>query len=200
MNVIITYIRYIPEWDIGPPWAPWDRPARPGRPAGPADRQCQSQTGSAAPGRRPAARRSRLSFRKSRKGISCKESPSPAEPGINAAGVPHITGKCSKIRSKIHSKIGPQKLAKIVPKGLQNGGLNGSKITLLGDLPEVCWICYLLYGSHMGLSRGAPGRHPKSGPNPEPLPNPIFPHFGRIWGSIWEPFWHNFCSFSGSNF
>ena len=75
-----------------------------------------------------------------------------------------------------------------------------SKISLLGDLPEVSWICYLLYGSHMGLSRGAPGRHQKSSPIPEPLPNPIFLHFKRIWGSIWEPIWHNFGSFLGVRF
>ena len=84
------------------------------------------------------------------------------------------------------------KLPKISAKGFQNGSQNSSQITLLGDLPEVSWICYLLYGSHMGLSRDAPGRHPKSSPIPEPLPNPIFLHFKRIWGSIWEPFWHNF--------
>ena len=92
------------------------------------------------------------------------------------------------------------KMRKRSPKGLQNGGLNGSKIALLGDLPEVSWIWYLLYGSHMGLSRGAPGRHPKSGPNPEPLPNPLFPHFGRIWGSIGEPIWLQFGSFFMSGF
>ena len=84
------------------------------------------------------------------------------------------------------------KIRKMSPKGLQNGCQNGSKITLLGDLPEVSWICYLLYGSHMGLSRDAPGRHPKSSPIPEHLPNPIFLHFERIWNSIWEPFWHHF--------
>ena len=80
-----------------------------------------------------------------------------------------------------------KRIPKLTPTLFQN--------TLLGDLPEVSWIWYLLYGSHMGLSRDAPGRHPKSSPIPEPLPNTIVLDFERIWASFWEPFWHNFRSF-----
>ena len=76
----------------------------------------------------------------------------------------------------------------------------GAEIGLLSDMPEVSWICYLLYLRHMGLSRGAPGRHPESSWNPEPCPDPIFMIFGWILGSIWELSWHNFRLFFGVRF
>ena len=44
-------------------------------------------------------------------------------------------------------------------------------------MPEVSWICYLLHLSHMGLSWGAPGRHPESSWNPEPFTDLIFLFF-----------------------
>ena len=58
--------------------------------------------------------------------------------------------------------FGIPKMRKMTPKGLQNGGQNGSKIALFGYLPKASWICYSLHLGHIGRFGGAPASHPKS--------------------------------------
>ena len=87
----------------------------------------------------------------------------------------------------------------MAPKGYQHGAQNGSQNYRFGDLPNVSWICYLLYLEHISLPRVGPKRPPNSEQASELLPNLILIDLGRIWASTWRTIWHHFVSSGGGD-